>query len=141
VPAAFDSAPFERAIARLPRWILLLALAGAATAAALSGIPAAGGFLAGSLAAYVNLRMIERAVNRVARTAGETAPGPGAPKPAAGGRTGVWLLIRFSALVLGAFVILRYSGFSMVAAFCGFLVCPAAVIVEIIFELVTYDHS
>lgn len=29
----------------------------------------------------------------------------------------------------------------MVAAFFGFLVCPAAVILEIVYELVTYDHS
>lgn len=139
MPAGFDSAPFEKAIARLPRWILLLALAGTAIAAGLFGMAAAGGFLAGSIAAWANLRMIERTVNRVARAAGENAVGPDTAKP--GGRTGVWLLIQFTGLVLGAFVILKYSGFSMAAAFCGFLVCPAAAVVEIIFELVTYDHS
>jgi hypothetical protein len=29
----------------------------------------------------------------------------------------------------------------MLAAFAGFLVCPAAVVLEILYELVTYDHS
>ena len=39
------------------------------------------------------------------------------------------------------FVIIKYSGFSMAAAFFGFLVCPAAVVLEIVYELVTYEHS
>jgi hypothetical protein len=135
----FDGAPFEKAIARLPRWILLLASAGTPVAGGFFGTAAAGGFLAGSIAAWANLRIIERTVNRVARVARENAVKPDTAKP--GGRTGVWLLIQFTGLVLGAFVILRYSGFSLAAAFCGFLVCPAAVVLEIIFELVTYDHS
>jgi hypothetical protein len=132
MPAAFDSASFERAIARLPRWILLLAVAGTAIAAVFFGSAAAGGYLAGSIAAWINLRIVERTVDRVARLAGTAKPGRG---------TGTWLLIQFAGLVLGAFVILRYSGFSMAAAFCGFLVCPAAVVLEIIYELVTYEHS
>ena len=45
------------------------------------------------------------------------------------------------ALVLGAFVILRISGFSVLAVLCGFLVCPAAVILEIVYELLKYEHS
>jgi hypothetical protein len=137
VPAGFDSAPFENAIARLPRWILLLASAGTVIAGGFFGLMAAGGFLAGSIAAYANLRIVERVVDRVARVAGEIAVKPDAKKP--GGRTGAWLLIQFAALVLGAFVILRYSGLSVGAAFCGFLICPTAVVAEIIFELLTYD--
>jgi hypothetical protein len=132
MPAAFDSAAFERAIARLPRWILLLAVAGTVIAGSFFGIAAAGGFLAGSIAAWINLRIVERTVDRVARLSGTARPGGGA---------GTWLLIQFAGLILGAFVILRYSGFSMAAAFCGFLVCPAAVVLEIIYELVTYEHS
>ena len=136
MPAGFS---FENAIARLPRWILLLASIGTAVAASFFGIAAAGGFLAGSIAAWVNLRIVERTVNRVARLSAEKEAKPDTPGP--GGGTGTWLLIQFTGLVLGAFVILRYSGFSMAAAFCGFLVCPAAVVLEIIYELVTYEHS
>ena len=44
-------------------------------------------------------------------------------------------------VVLGAFVILKYSGFNLVAAFFGFLVCPAAAIAELVYELLTYGHS
>ena len=139
MPAAFDSASFEHAIARLPRWILLLATTGTVIAGSFFGIAAAGGFIAGSIAAWVNLRIVERTVNRVARLSSEKDVKPDTPKP--GGGTGAWLLIQFAVLVLGAFVILRYSGFGLAAAFCGFLVCPAAVVLEIIYELVTYEHS
>jgi hypothetical protein len=129
MPAGFS---FENAIARLPRWILLLAAIGTAIAGSFFGLAAAGGFLAGSIAAWVNLRIVERTVDRVSRLAGTAKPGGG---------TGTWLLIQFTGLILGAFVILRYSGFSMAAAFCGFLVCPAAVVLEIVYELVTYEQS
>ena len=51
------------------------------------------------------------------------------------------MFIRFAFFVLGAFVILRFSGFNIVVALCGFLVCPAAVMLEILYELLTYGHS
>src|SRR6266700_3610283 len=76
MPARFDTAPFENAIARLPRWILFLASAGTAIAGGFFGFASAGGFLAGAIAAYLNLRIVERAVNRLARIASATAVGP-----------------------------------------------------------------
>lgn len=120
---------FEAAIARLPRWILSLAGIGAVLLVSFGSVNLAGGYLFGAIAAYINFRLVERAVNRVIGTA---APG--------GGR-GFGLLIRFAGLVCAAFVILKFSGFSMRAAFWGFLVCPAAVVLEIVYELVTYEHS
>ena len=128
------SQEFEQAVARLPRWILLLAAAGTVAAALVSGIATAGGFLLGSVAAYLNLRLIERAANRVSRLATDTRT-PEDHRPGRG--TGLWVFIQFSAIVFGAIVILSFSGFSRPAAFCGFLVCPAAAILEIIYELVT----
>jgi len=125
---------FERAIARLPRWILLLAAAGTVAAGVFMGLSWAGGFLLGALAAYLNLRVIERAANRISRLAGGSDAKPGAG-------TGIWVFIQFGALISGAIVILIVSGFSTTAAFCGFLVCPAAVILEIVYELVTLKHS
>lgn len=129
-----NSADFDNAIARLPAWILALAILGASAAGAWCGIGCAGGFLVGSLAAYLNFRIIERAANRIARLAKEGSAGTG-------GRTGAVLVIQFGIFVLGAFVILRFSGFNMAAAFCGFLVCPAAAILEIVYELFKYGHS
>jgi hypothetical protein len=120
---------FEAAIARLPRWILALATLGTLGLASFFNLSLAGGFLFGAIAAYINFRLIERAVNRLAAAANPSR------------RRGIGLLIQFTGLVLAAFVIIRFSGFSMAAAFFGFLVCPAAVILEIVYELVTYEHS
>lgn len=131
-----QQASFEAAIARLPRWILGLAVFGTTVTAALLGIRAAGGFLLGSIGAWINLRLIERVVNRISRQALSAERDNIHPR-----RAGFGLLIRFIALILVAFVILRYSGFSLGAVFCGFLVCPAAAILEIVFELVKYDHT
>jgi hypothetical protein len=120
---------FESAIARIPRWLLALAALGTVISASFWGLTHAGGFLFGSLAAYLNFRLVERAVNRLAVNV------------QAGEKRRPSVLIPFAALVLGAFVIIKYSGFSMAAAFIGFLVCPAAVVLEIVYELVTYEHS
>ena len=127
-------ADFDRAIARLPVWMLALGIAGAASSAALAGKRYAASFLIGAVGAYFNFRLIERTVNRL----GELALAQSSP-PRAG--SGVWLFIRFICFVLGAFVILRFSGFNIAAVFWGFLVCPAAAILEIVFELLTYGHS
>jgi len=132
--AEIERARFEADIARLPLWILLLALVGAASTGIFLGLRFAGGFLLGSIAAYVNLRLIERAVDRVVRIAGAEGDKPGRG-------TGVWVFIQFAGLLLGSLAILNVSGFSLAAAFCGFLVCPAAAILEIVYELVKYDHS
>ncbi len=126
-----DAASFESAIARLPRWILALAAAGTLVAGQWRGLNSATGFLVGALCAYANFRIVERAVNRLARVA------PTQEHPGAG--TGTWIFIQFTGLILGAFVILRYSGFDLAAAFLGFLVCPAAVMLEIVYELVTLN--
>jgi hypothetical protein len=123
---------FEQAIARIPRWILLLAAAGTGLAGVFFGLSAAGGYLIGSIAAWVNFRVIERAVNRVARLARDG-------EKAAGG-TGAWVFIQFTGLMLGALAILIVSGFSRSGAFCGLLIAPAAVIVELVYELVTLKH-
>jgi len=98
------------------------------------GLPAGTGFLLGSLAAWLNYRVIVRAVDRVAYLAANTQE-----KRAAG--SGKRIFIQFAVLLLGAFAILRFSGFSVVAGFCGFLVCPAAVMLEIVYELFSYGHS
>jgi hypothetical protein len=120
---------FDGAVARLPRWLLGLAVAGTVVAGSFRGLSAAGGFLIGAIAAWFNLRLVERAVHRIARQAIEN--------PAKKRRSGV--MLKFAGLILGAFVIIRYSGFSMVAALLGFLVCPAAVLLEMVYELVNYD--
>lgn len=125
---------FEHAIERLPRWILGLAVAGTVVTLVRFGVGPAAAFLVGALAAWFNYRIIEKASRRIEDLARNepTPPGRGA---------GVFVFIQFAGLALGAIVILKFSGFSLAAAFCGFMVCPAAVIAEIVYELFRYGHS
>lgn len=125
-------AEFDEAIARIPRWILLLAVAGTVFAGLRYGLNVAAGYLLGSLAAWVNFWLIERVASRVARRAKEGEK--------AGGGTGAWVFIQFTGLILAALAILILSGFSKPAAFCGLLITPAAVILEMVYELVTLRH-
>ena len=126
----------DAGIARLPRWILGLAAVGTLGVTGFLGIRTGGGFLLGAIGAWINLRLLVRAVDRIGRLA--TA---GNAKDVRPRRSGFWVFIQLMALVLGAFVILRISGFSVLAVLCGFLVCPAAVILEIVYELLKYEHS
>ena len=131
-----ERARVEAAVSRLPKWLLIIAIAGAIGSVRYYNLRITGAFLLGAAAAWINLRLIERAVDRIGRLAGSGDASAVKPK-----RRAVWILVRFIGAALCAFVILRYSGISIIAVFCGFLVCPAAVIVEIVFELVTYEHS
>lgn len=128
------AADYDVALERVPRWIAVLALLGTGVAGRMGGWLWAGSFFAGSIAAWINYRLLERAVNKL----GELAAAPG-PKPAR--KIGLRMFIRFAFFVLGAFVIIGVTGLNMVAALCGLLVCPAAVLVEIFYELLTYGHS
>jgi len=125
---------FDRGIARIPPLIAVLGLLGSLVAWRVAGVSSAGAFLCGAAAAYFNFRLLERFVNRLGRLA---AAEPVKPPKASGAR----MFIQFALCVMGAFVILRLSGFNVVAALCGFLVCPAAVMVEILYELIAYGHS
>jgi len=122
------AANLEQAIVRVPLLIAVLGLIGAGVAWHFGGLPYASAFLAGAVAAYLNFRLIERLVNRLLRA---LAAEPRKPPKAAGFR----LFLQLSLFVLAAFVILRFSGINIVVALYGFLVCPAAVMLEAIYYL------
>jgi len=127
-------ADYERALARLPNWMLVLGVIGTGVAARYAGISGAAAFLVGAVAAWLNLRLIERAVDRIVRQM--------ASEPAkVGTGSGVRIFAQFVVFATIAFVILRFTGFNLMAALLGFLVFPAAAIVEIVYELFTYGHS
>ncbi len=128
------SADYDRALARLPQWMILLAIAGTAFAERYAGISGVAGFLTGTVAAWLNLRLIERGVNRIVRL---VSASPGKVRTG----SGVRIFAQFAVLGILAFVILRFTGFNLVAALLGFLVCPAAALIEMVYELITYGHS
>ena len=119
--AEFD---YNKAIARIPRWLLALASLGTVYCLFRYDVSIAGGFLLGALAAWVNLWLVVRAASRVTETDEERRTS----------RAGL-LFIQFSGLVLGVFVIMQLSGFNTGAAFAGFFLCPAAAVLEIVYEL------
>ena len=124
------AADYDRALARLPRWMMLLGIVGAGVADRYAGKSGVAGFLIGVVAAGLNLRMIERGVNRIVPEKVRTGTG-----------SGIRIFVQFALLGTLAFVILRFTGFNLAAALAGFLVCPAAVLMEIVYELITYGHS
>jgi len=124
----------DKGIARIPPLIAVLGLIGSGVTWNIGGLLYAVSFFAGAAAAYFNFRLLERFVNRLGRM---VAAEPANPPKAAG----IKLFLEFALFVLGAFVIIRLSGFNVVVALCGFLVCPAAVMLEILYELFTYGHS
>ena len=127
-------ADLDRAVVRVPLLIAVLGFIGAGVAWHYGGLPFATAFLIGAVAAYFNFRLIERFVDRLLRT---LAAEPRKPLRAAGLR----LFLQLALFIAGAFVILRFSGFNIVVALFGFLVCPAAVMLEAVYYLLTYGHS
>jgi hypothetical protein len=124
----------DRAVARLPVLIAALGLLGAAVAWHFRGIAFASAFLMGAAGAYLNFRLIERFVNRLLQAVAFRPLRP--PR-----RAGLILFLQLALFILGAFVIIRFSGLNIAAALYGFLVCPAAVMLEAIYYLLTYGHS
>ena len=102
--------------------------AGAAPPPALAGLPGAIGFLLGAGASYLNFRWLKRLVDSLGATAVSGRP------PRA--RVAVFLGLRYLLLGAGAYVILKSSAVSLPAALAGLFVSVAAVVLEIVFELV-----
>jgi len=116
----------ERAAGRILRLTLLLTILGAAVYLAREGWRGGGGFLLGGLVSYLNFLWLKRTVYAV----GEAASG----KPPRL-RFAVLLGLRYVLLGLGAYAIVRFSEISLTAALFGLFVPTAAVMVEILIEL------
>lgn len=127
-----DEVFYARAVDRIGRATLVLGGAGALAAVAAGGLPAGGGFLLGAGASYLNFRWLKRLVEALGTSAVSGDP------PRA--RVAVFLGLRYLILGAGAYVILRSSTLNLAAALAGLFVSVAAVIVEILFELVYGRH-
>lgn len=125
---------FARATRRIERWVAALALSGAAAALIWGGWRAAGGFALGAAISWLNFRWMKRLVDAL-------GGGPARPR----GRVAMLFGLRYLILASGAYVILRFSAMSLPALFAGIFVAVAAVLAEIVFELLyarngTVDH-
>ena len=125
-----DERYFERAVRRIVRFTLALMAVGTAAEWIAYGWPWALGFLMGAAASFLNFRWLKRFVDALGRTVSE----PEQQRPSS--RVSVLLGMRYVFLGIAAYAILRYSPLSVWAALTGLFVAVAAVIIEILFELV-----
>jgi hypothetical protein len=122
---------FESIASRLSRIIAILGMAGALAAFAWAGWPAGLGFAAGAAAAWFNFRWMKGFVAGL---------GPdGKPSKAA-----ILFVFRYLILGAGAYVIVKLSKTSLLAALAGLFLPLAAVIIEVLLQLGyarrTLDH-
>jgi hypothetical protein len=123
-----DEAWVDRAVARI--WTLTWAMgaAGAVGLVAWRGWAWGAGWAIGSTLSALNFRWLKQMADGV---------GSQTAKP----RKAVFLGMRWILLGGGLYVILKYSAISVPAALAGLLLSTAAVMVEILFELLMYARN
>jgi hypothetical protein len=118
-----DERLLERGVDRIHKAMWAIGAGGAIGALAWRGWTWGAGFALGAAASWLNFRWWKQLVD---------ALGGARPKR----RTGVFLGVRYLLLGGGAYAILRLTSISLPALLAGLFVSAAAVIVEILFELI-----
>ena len=119
----------ERAVARIQRWTIALAIGGSAAGTIAFGWQWGLAFLLGAVASWLNFRWLKRFVDALSQVA---AAAKSPPRK----RVAVIFGLRYLILAAGAYAIVKYSELSLTAALAGLFVAVAAAIAEILFELV-----
>lgn len=114
---------FERTAARLVRIMVIVTATGSVIALSWGGWQCGLGFAAGAIASWVNFRWLKGFVAGL---------GPGG-KPSG---FALFFVLRYILLAGAAYVILKYSKLSLPAILAGLFVSLAAVIVEVLIQLV-----
>lgn len=120
-----DPARFDRAVGRLRHLMLGLAVAGAVGALVWKGRGWALGFAAGAAASLLNFNWLHQLVASI---------GPGGRRT--GRRVFIFLGARYVLLGVCGYVIVTVFGLNLTAALAGLLVAVAAVLLEILYELI-----
>lgn len=118
---------YDRALVRIVRCMLALAAIGTLAVWFHGGWRWSAGFLAGALVSYLSFRGLQRVVDTL-------GPATEAKPPRA--RVAVLMGVRYLLLAAGAYAIVRFSTLSLTAALLGLFVSAAAVILEILYELI-----
>jgi hypothetical protein len=121
---ALDEQFFDRALERISKAMFALAAGGALVALIWRGWTWGAGFAVGAIASWLNFRWIKQVVDAL-----------GGKRPTRK-RVAVLAGLRYLLLGGGAYVIFRVSSISVPATLVGLFVAVAAVIVEILFQLV-----
>ena len=123
---AFD---YDRALIRIKYLTLVVGLVGTATMLFARGRGAAAGFLAGAGLSYVNFELLSGPAYAMGST-GSKAAG-----------WGVLIALRYAIVGVAAYVIVRILGITPVAVLVGLLAVFAAVILEILYELILHART
>ena len=114
-------------------WLMFaIAAAGVVIGFAWRGLPVAAGYAVGALASLVSFRVFHRIAERLGSTEEGQAP-----------RKRLAIAIGLRYLIFGAvaYVIVKYFEVSVIAVLVGLLVSAAAVILEILYELIHYGTA
>ncbi len=116
-----------RALSRIQFLIVFLSGTGALVTAIFGGWRWALGFILGAAAGYLNFRWLKKLVDSLGVAMRSKPPRA---------RVAVLLGLRYLLLAAGGYVILNFSALSLAAALIGLFVPAAAVVLEILFELI-----
>ena len=120
---------YERALWRIRLFTVLVGLTGSMVVLVAQGVRPAAGFLAGAALSVLNFRGLSMLVNAIGGTA---RPGPLAA---------VLIALRYLLIGLIIYVIVRFLGVTPAAVIGGLLAAFAAVILEILCELIFRIHG
>jgi hypothetical protein len=123
---AFD---YDRALTRIKYLTLLVGLVGTIAMLLARGRGVAAGFMAGAGLSYVNFELLSGLAYVV-----------GGSSPKARGWA-VLIALRYAIVGVAAYVIVRVLGITPVAVLAGLLAVFAAVILEILYELILYART
>jgi hypothetical protein len=119
---------YEQALRRVRRFAVVLALTGTAAVLAAYGLRTAVGFMLGAALSILNFRGLSMLVNVI-----------GGAKP--GALAAVLIALRYLLIGCAIYVIVRFLGVTPAAVVWGLLAAFAAVILEILYELIFRIHE
>lgn len=117
---------YPRATRRLFRIAIAIAVAGTLMAGLWLGLPGVVGFALGAAGSLLSLSLWRRVSMTISPS----------PEPRKSGPSTLFLVARFLALFAVAYVIVKTLEVNVMAAFSGLFVSAAAVLAEVLFELI-----
>jgi len=127
-----DENNLARAVRRMYLFMAVMSIAGVLVLFVWQGWRWGLGFALGAGASWLNFRWLKRSVDSLA----EAAAGKRLKNRAA-----ILLGLRYLLLAAAGYAILRFSEMSLTAALVGLFVSAAAVILEILYQLIAYGST
>jgi hypothetical protein len=120
---------YEQALRRVRRFAVVLGLSGTAAVLMAYGVRTATGFMLGAALSILNFRGLSMLVNVIG----------GAGKP--GALAAALIALRYLLIGCAIYVIVKFLGVTPAAVVWGLLAAFAAVILEILYELIVRIHE